>query len=226
MERSTKFKILLTGSLLMVTFLVSNCSSPVTAETTSTASQSLASMDLSAFPVEEVTEAEASGLIFMREEEKLARDVYITLYQSWGQRAFINISGSEQQHTDAIQLLLDRYQLSDPVTSDSVGSFTNSVLGDLYVQLVNQGSVSMIEALKVGALIEEIDILDLQRELDESVDNLDIAFVYENLMKGSRNHLRSFVRNLSAQGVTYTPQKLSMEVYSSIINSSMERGQQ
>jgi hypothetical protein len=120
---------------------------------------------------------------------------------------------------DAIKTLLDRYELDDPVGADILGVFKNETLQDLYNALIDQGSISQIEALKVGALIEEIDILDIQHELDEHVDSQDVAFVYSNLIKGSRNHLRAFVRNLSRQGVDYTPQKLSEEQYLAIINS-------
>lgn len=125
---------------------------------------------------------------------------------------------------DAIKTLLDRYELDDPVGIDSIGVFKNATLQDLYNTLINQGSVSLVEALKVGALIEEIDILDIQYELDENVDNEDVTFVYDNLLRGSRNHLRAFVRNLSRQGIDYTPVKLSEEQYLTIINSEWERG--
>jgi hypothetical protein len=154
----------------------------------------------------------------MREEEKLARDVYITLNELWNRRVFGNISGSEQRHMDAIKTLIDRYQLDDPVGVDSLGMFKNKTLQELYNKLIEQGSVSLIEALKVGALIEEIDILDIQNELNEQVDNQDINFVYSNLLKGSYNHLRAFVRNLNRTGVIYIPQKLSENEYLSIIS--------
>ena len=178
----------------------------------------ITALTIEEFPVEELSEGEIDGLIFMREEEKLARDVYIAMYDKWGKRVFNNISESEQRHMDAIETLLDRYELDDPVGIDSIGLFKNEILQDLYDTLIEQGSVSLVEALKVGALIEEIDILDIQHELDENVDNQDVTFVYDNLIKGSRNHLRAFVRNLSRQGVEYTPQKLSAEQYMAIIN--------
>lgn len=175
-------------------------------------------------PSDSLSQAEVDGLLYMREEEKLARDVYIVLYQSWGQRVFNNISRSEQMHTDAIKTLIYKYSLTDPVNNDSLGIFKNETLQSLFNSLTAQGKTSLVEALKAGALIEEIDILDLQRELDENVDNEDISFVYENLLRGSRNHLRAFVRNLQRQGVTYEPLKLSPDVYQAIIDSDMERG--
>ena len=88
---------------------------------------------------------------------------------------------------------------------------------------MQKGNISEIEALTVGAMIEEIDIRDLEEQLAD-ITRTDIVFVYENLMRGSRNHLRSFVQNLSLRGVTYVPQYLSVDEYNSIINSGMEKG--
>lgn len=173
---------------------------------------------LAAFPLEDISPEENAGLIFMREEEKVARDVYLTMYENYGLRVFNNISSSEQTHMNAIKLLLDRYELEDPVGENGVGTFTDPDLQALFEQLIVTANVSEIEALKVGAAIEEIDILDLETHIEELVDNADIEFVYSNLKRGSENHLRAFVRNLSVRGVTYEPQYLDSETYNSIIN--------
>ncbi|HGY56087.1 MAG TPA: DUF2202 domain-containing protein [Caldithrix abyssi] len=219
------FKLFVISSVTGSLFFFNACNSALEAGSAAgIQGMDAASLSIDQYPVEEISQAESDGMVYMREEEKLARDVYKTLYTHWNIRVFNNIPRSEQQHMDAIKLLLDRYQLEDPVGNDSLGVFKNETLQELYNTLTTQGSVSLVEALKVGALIEEIDILDLQRELDDDVDNQDITFVYENLMKGSRNHLRAFVRNLSRQGVEYVPQKLSEEQYLEIINSDWERG--
>ncbi len=170
-------------------------------------------------PTEELSEEEISGLMWMREEEKLARDVYITLYQKYGIRVFNNISNAEQTHTDAIKLLLEKYSLTDPVQNDAIGNFVNQDLQNLYNQLVESGSVSDVDALKAGALIEEVDILDLINQINEKVDNQDIIYVYNNLKKGSENHLRAFVKNLSKRNVIYSPVYLDIDTYNAIINN-------
>ena len=78
----------------------------------------------------------------------------------------------------------------------------------------------MADALKVGAAIEEIDILDLQERLAET-DNAAIQRVFENLMAGSENHLRAFVSNIKAQtGETYAPQYLSQAAYDEIVSAA------
>jgi hypothetical protein len=176
------------------------------------------------FPSEELNQGEIDGLIYMREEEKLARDVYISLYNYWGKRVFNNISVSENRHMESIKILLNKYNIEDPVNIDSIGLFKNETLHVLYDSLIQKGYSSMIEALKVGALIEEIDIIDIQRELENNVDNQDIKFVYNNLFKGSENHLRAFVRNLSRQAINYSPQVMVLSEYQLIINDVQTRG--
>jgi len=176
-------------------------------------------------PAGQLTQEEADGLLYMVEEEKLAHDVYITLYEKWGTQIFNNIAQSESTHVNAVRTLLQKYNLTDPTANEPVGVFTNPDLQALYNQLIEMGSKSEIDALKVGALIEETDIIDLQERIDQT-DKLDIIATYENLMKGSRNHLRSFVKTLSTNGVTYEPQLLSKEEYDAIIGSAMETGGQ
>ena len=135
-----------------------------------------------------------------------------------------DIASSEATHMEAVKTLIDRYNLEDPAAGQDVGVFTNSILQDLYDQLVEEGNRSLSSALRVGAAIEEIDILDLEERIAQT-DNEDIRVVYENLTKGSRNHLRSFVKTLQQQtGETYTPQYLSPDAYEAIINSNIERG--
>lgn len=162
---------------------------------------------------------ETAALLYMLEEEKLAHDVYLTLSAKWGTSIFQNISRSEQTHTDAVKALIERYNLSDPA-SNTVGIFTNPDLQRLYTSLVAQGSRSLSEALKVGAAIEEIDILDLEKYLSQT-DNADIQQVFINLKSGSYNHLRAFTSTLYRQtGETYQPQYLSFEAYQIIVNTA------
>ncbi|MFN8493593.1 MAG: DUF2202 domain-containing protein [Caldilineaceae bacterium] len=175
-------------------------------------------------PVGALTDAEKAGLLFMREEEKLAHDVYVTLSEKWGAPVFQNIPKSEQTHTDAIKFLIDRYSLTDPAIGKAVGVFADESLQKLYNQLVEKGNQSLANALTVGATVEDLDIADLQTRLAQT-DKADIQMVYQNLMKGSRNHLRAFTQSLTSQaGAAYTPQYLSQAAFDSIVKAPMERG--
>ncbi len=178
---------------------------------------------LGTLPVEEVSNDEIQGLLFTREEEKLARDVYTELYAKWNLRIFRNISRSEQNHMDAVQLMIDRYQIADPSAGLPAGSFFDVQLQLLYEELVAKGSLSVVDALEVGATIEDLDLRDVTA-LIETSDNVDLDTVYQNLAKGSRNHLRAFVDNLAVVQVTYVPVYLDQETFDAIIAADMEQG--
>ena len=171
-----------------------------------------------------LTEDEVAGLLFMREEEKLAHDVYMTLFDLWGQLIFKNIAASEQIHTDTVKFLLDKYEIPDPAEVSPLGQFSDQDLQALYDQLLEMGSASLADALTVGTAVEEIDILDLEKYLAQT-ESVDLIQVYENLLAGSKNHLRSFVSSLERQtGETFQPQYLSQEAYDEIISGSFESG--
>ncbi len=187
------------------------------------AAKSGSSADISRIPAASLSDAERKGLLLMREEEKLARDVYLFLYDKHKINIFKNISSSEQQHMDSLLTLLNRYKLNDPIGNDEKGKFMNSELQALYNDLTKKGASSAVEALKIGATIEDLDIKDL-RDLLKTNDNEDIKFVYDNLMKGSRNHLRSFIKQLKQSKADYSPQYISRDEFDAIVNSSMETG--
>ena len=172
----------------------------------------------------EPTADEIEGLTYMREEEKLARDVYLALYEQWGLPVFQNIASSEQNHMDSVLMLLEQYGLTDPAAGNDPGDFSDPFFQSLYEQLVEQGSASPADALKVGATIEELDIVDLEERLAQA-NNEYILQVYTNLLAGSENHLRAFVSNLERQtGESYQPVYLDQDAYQAIITSAAARG--
>ncbi|HEX9252119.1 MAG TPA: DUF2202 domain-containing protein [Ignavibacteriaceae bacterium] len=143
----------------------------------------------------DLSSTEKDGLIYMRLEEKLARDVYVTLGKTFAQKMFVNIPQSEQRHMDAVKVLLDKYEIPDPVINNEIGLFSNSEFQKLYNDLVKKGQISFKDAMLVGKEIEELDIKDLNERLEET-DNPDIKSVYKNLKHGSENHLKAFVKHL------------------------------
>lgn len=142
-----------------------------------------------------LSDAEEADLLFMREEEKLARDVYNALYDLWGLPVFRNIAAAEQTHMNSVLRLLNRYGLPDPVGDNPPGVFTDPALQAMYDDLISQGSASATAALQVGVAIEQADIADLQDALTRA-DHRDIARVYRNLLRGSQRHLAAFTRCL------------------------------
>lgn len=165
-----------------------------------------------------ISENEISHLIYMREEEKLARDVYISLGMAYpNTKIFGNISVAETQHACKVCETLNRFDIEDPVTNDNVGIFPDDAFGDYftykYQSLISEGLTSKLDALYVGALIEELDMKDIKTCPDlivntvEFIKNSDdcglistknpaIKSLYHNLIEGSESHLRSFVKQI------------------------------
>jgi hypothetical protein len=162
---------------------------------------------------------ETEDLLLMREEEKLARDTYLTLYGFWNQNIFQNIARSEQRHMDIMLSMIEYYGLQDPVTDDTTGVFTNQTLAGLYDDLVERGSTSLLEALYVGAYIEELDIGDLRATI-ERTDEVLLINAYENLLAGSRNHLRAFVSQINWLGYDYVAQVLDQADVDAIVEGN------
>ena len=154
-----------------------------------------------------LTDEEIDSLAYIREEEKLARDVYLFLHDNWGSLIFEKISVSEQTHMDAVATLLDRYGLDDPAAGNDLGVFDNPELQDLYTKLINGGNESLIHALRVGVFIEMTDIADLTQGI-ATARHKDIKTVYTNLRKGSQNHWDAFCSHLAKVGEACDPYEL------------------
>jgi hypothetical protein len=167
-----------------------------------------------------LTEEEKVGLLFMLEEEKLARDTYIYMNNLWSLNQFNNIKNSEQTHMDAIKTILDQNNIDYTILPE--GQFENENLQNLYNQFVIDGQVSSSNALQIGATIEDLDIVDLEDYINESTNQVLIS-TYQSLQCGSRNHLRSFVSAINTNESIYTPQFLTVEEYDNILNGSHEQ---
>lgn len=166
---------------------------------------------------------EAAVLVFMREEEKLARDLYLTFDEKWGGTTFAQIASSEQRHMDAILRKLVKYQLPDPAAGKAIGEFTDGEIQSLYDDLLADGLVSELAALKVGGFVEELDILD-NMEAAAAATQEDLVRVYESLTCGSRNHLRAFAgRIVSLTSVPYEAQYLPQATVDAILQQPYEK---
>lgn len=170
-----------------------------------------------------LSDQEANDLRFLREEEKLAHDVYVSLGRTWGSPVFWNIASSEQSHTDAVADRLAAWGVDDPSVGRREGEFLNPTLQALYTDLVALGSRDVVAAFTVGATIEDLDLADLDR-LASHTTRSDLLGVFEVLARGSRNHLRSFCGQLTGQGSTYAPQYLSTDRFEAIVTTPTERG--
>lgn len=138
-----------------------------------------------------LTAEDQKALVFMREEEKLARDVYTFLGKKWNLRIFTNISRSEQTHFNIVGQTLERHGIADPAADKAPGEFSSPDLAALYTQLITKGELSIRDALEVGVLIEKTDIADLEAAL-AATKSTELRRIYTNLMNASYNHLDAF----------------------------------
>ncbi|SFN62705.1 hypothetical protein SAMN04487989_102105 [Bizionia echini] len=166
-----------------------------------------------------LSEADIEALLFMLEEEKLARDTYTYLNDLWSINQFANIKNSEQSHMNAIENQLIKNNIDYTILPD--GEFANQELQDLYNQFFIDGAISPANAFQIGATIEDLDIVDLQDYIN-ATSNTTLLTIFGKLQCGSRNHLRSFVSGIENNGTTYTPQFLSQDAYNMIISSNQE----
>lgn len=176
---------------------------------------------LNTLPAQAVSSAERAELIKMRQEEKLARDVYQVLFLVWKQPIFDNISKSEQSHMNLVKMMLDKYRIPDPLSSNAWGIYQDPAFTGLFVQLVQFGILSPVHALAVGAFIEDLDIFDLNAAI-QLTDNRDINTVWQNLNRGSRNHLRSFYGQLAGLKLVYPGFVLSTTEIQAIVTTARE----
>lgn len=159
-----------------------------------------------------LTSSEAAHLRFIREEEKLARDIYNVLAEMWDLKIFVKIAESEQRHTDAVRLVIEKYAISDPAKATPPGVFSNEEVQKLYTILNERGKVSSLEALKIGALTEEKDISDINVAVKDT-NKPDLLELYAYLKEGSSMHLRGFMGEIRKAGGDYMPQFLSIEEF-------------
>ncbi len=218
--KTTKLVTMLVGSGLAILFAA--CSeSETNVEETLVAESEVKSSEIAEYFGDTcdfstvISEDEVVGLMEMREEEKLAHDVYIYFYEKYNYFIFNNISKSEDAHSKAVQYLINGFGLVDPAV-DEVGRFSADLFTTLYASLTEQGSTSLADALKVGAFIEEYDIADLGR-LIEQTENESIRRVYGNLLRGSKVHLKAYTAALNRLGEVYEPTVISPEYYNEII---------
>ncbi len=146
-----------------------------------------------------MTEEQKDMLFFIYQEEKVARDVYITLGNIYtDENTFASIQLSEQRHIDSARGLCEKYEVSiDGVDEDSIGNFVLPVLQELYDTCVSEGEKSLLDALKVGELIEITDIDDLEHASVGMPE--DVVNVFENLKEGSLSHLDAFTAAIARE---------------------------
>ena len=188
--------------------------------------------------------AEEVHLLFMRAEEKLAHDVYLALGAEFPDYAvFSNIVNSETKHVETMLNKIVQFGLTDPNINDGPGEFNADNYGEYFTKNYNAlidvdaAEIPLLQALKNGALIEELDMHDIiycPEVIVETVGDITDEYgcgmeytdakalirSYGNLLDGSENHLRAFVRAIETtfpEEYPYLAQYLSQEEVDEIL---------
>jgi len=179
--------------------------------------------DIAQSPNSELTQEVKESLAYMGNEERLAYDIYTTLYNYHMDKGteinqFANIVKSEQKHIEIVQNTIQKYNLDisklsvvvDPVADKDVafedmpmGKYDVPAIQELYDSLYEKGVASKQAALEVGCIVEVVDIDDLDEFiLQAEVSNAtDIVDAFNILRDGSYNHFWAFDKGLKAIGV-------------------------
>lgn len=146
-----------------------------------------------------LTEEQKYTLLYMYQEEKVARDVYYYLGMQYPDaNTFANIQFSEQTHMDVVEQLCIKYNVDiSEVDEDAIGVFILPEIQELYDYLIDLYTTdgTLLAALQVGVLIEETDIADLE-EAQVGMPS-DVVRVFENIKEGSINHLEAFTQAIA-----------------------------
>lgn len=143
---------------------------------------------------DEITQNQQDKILYIYQEEKVARDVY-TYFNGLYPNEYIfgMIARSEQRHMDAAEGLCNSYGIDTTgINEEAYGEFVIPELQEMYNTLIVKGEKSLLDALYVGEEIEIVDINDLEEALDEMPNLNNVQRVYSNLLRGSNNHLNSF----------------------------------
>ena len=168
-----------------------------------------------ALPESNLTDAQKYTIAYMWNEEKMAKDLYLALDALYAQKSFNNIATrSETKHQEAVEALIQKYDLNISNTADysggysqdalaavAAGEFTMDEIKSLYDTLYAKGQTSLQEALEVGCMVEVTDVNDLLADIETAEGADDLVLVYNFLLSGSYNHYWAFDRALKTNGV-------------------------
>ena len=182
-------------------------------------------VDVNSYPTYSLTQQNKNDLAFMGNEERLAYNVYMNLYNYHNNngneiKQLYNISsGSEVKHIETVRDLVNKYNIkpedltvldSAPVASSTTDQsdlpddkYGVAHIQTLYNDLMAKGESSVQDALEVGCMIEVTDINDLNPKIQNAIDSgaKDLEDAFSFLRDGSYNHYWAFDKGLKNLGI-------------------------
>jgi hypothetical protein len=150
-----------------------------------------------------LTQPLQDSIQYMYNEEGLAYDIYLSLYQIYPLQQLQNIAlNSESKHQEAVNQLAIKYALN--LVPSSAGIYEVEAIDELYDTLYQKGVDSEQDALEVGCMVEVVDIDDLNTFISQAqASNApDVVAIFDYLRKGSYKHYWEFDSALKSRGVS------------------------
>lgn len=169
-----------------------------------------------------LTADEIEFLFAMREDEKMAKDLYTAFGAQYPTAVqFSRIATAEATHVAAIETMLTYYEVSFPALTPA-GVFADAEKQAQYDAFLAQGT-TIQGAFEVMALLEEENIA-AYKAVEATATNANIKLILANMVRASSNHLKAAVRQLTILGITYTPTHLDQATFDEVISSAFAQG--
>lgn len=162
-------------------------------------------------------------LLFLLEEEKMIRDLSYKFSKQYEDKIFEDIYKAENSHIDPIQKIVRDYNLDDPSSDKDVGEFHNPQIQKFYDEFLEQGEKNKTFALKALLKALERNVSGLNKNINKT-DKDGILFLFRNLKRSSKNHIRVLIDKIDSQGESYQPKHLSKAKFNSIKESEVDSG--
>lgn len=169
-------------------------------------------------------------IAFSWNEEKMAKDLYLNLYDTLFStgvevKSLANVANnSEAQHQETMRALLEKYDLDISQVSSETDSIPNGYDGDV-LELILSGQFPMTAvqtmydelmshaqnhsnlqqgALEAACMVEVVDVNDLNDSIQQAneLGAYELVVAFENLRAGSYNHYWAFNNALVQMGVS------------------------
>ncbi len=183
---------------------------------------SLARANFNNFPFEDLSGQEEKGIVFVREEEKVAVNFYGMMSDLFGSEVLTQLAESERTHLGVTALPVEKYHLQDPTVDRTDGEFMSNSLQAHYDELIEEGSPSLSDAFIAGTTLQEASLVTIQNQLDRVANNRDLRNMYAALRVATRNHLRIMFREVTDHGGSYAPLFMEQAAFQAIVSSDFE----
>lgn len=163
-----------------------------------------------------------SIVLYLIEQEKLAHDLYSVLDTIWVTEIFNRLSGDERNHMEKLNAVAVDFMMVVPNHFNEYlpGQYINENLRHLYHDLLLDANLSLEDAYRTCANLEERKILDLRAALKQPNFELE-TLTYKALLIGAEDNFKLFLRALLEMNAGYQPIHFSNSEFEALTKNFM-----